>query len=374
MRYLLVGGGTAGHINPAIAIAQEMRQQEPDAVIRFVGTPNGMEAKLVPQAGFDYVTIPSSGFRRNFKPKSIIHNLQTLGHLALANPRANKIMKDFRPDVVIGTGGYVTGAVVLAGVRYGAKTVIHEQNAYPGVTNKLLAKKVDKVLLAVEEAKPRMECQADFAVVGNPIRESVITKTRQEARQELGITDDRLVVLSFGGSLGARIINRMAADLMDHNRKGLYRHIHGYGQQGRDLFPQFLQERKVDLSQMNWIRATEYITDMDACLAAADLVICRSGAITLSELQAAGKASILVPSPYVAENHQYHNAMVLVNHGAAKIVEEAKYNREDFLRMIRDLVTHPEEIQKLSANAAKLAVLDSAQRCYREIHRLLQGE
>ena len=168
MRYLLVGGGTAGHINPAIAIAQEIRQQEPDAVIRFVGTPNGMEAKLVPQAGFDYVTIPSSGFRRNFKPKSIIHNLQTLGHLALANPRANKIMKDFRPDVVIGTGGYVTGAVVLAGVRYGAKTVIHEQNAYPGVTNKLLAKKVDKVLLAVEEAKPRMECQADFAVVGNP--------------------------------------------------------------------------------------------------------------------------------------------------------------------------------------------------------------
>ncbi len=237
MRYLLVGGGTAGHINPAIAIAQAIQQHEPDAVIRFVGTPSGMEARLVPQAGFDYVTIPSSGFRRNFKLKSIVHNLQTLGHLALANPRANKIMRDFRPDVVIGTGGYVTGAVVLAGVRYGAKTVIHEQNAYPGVTNKLLAKKVNKVLLAVEEAKPRMECRADFAVVGNPIRESVITKTRQEARQELGITDDRLVVLSFGGSLGARIINRMAADLMDHNRKGLYRHIHGYGQQGRALPP-----------------------------------------------------------------------------------------------------------------------------------------
>ncbi len=237
MRYLLVGGGTAGHINPAIAIAQAIQQHEPDAVIRFVGTPSGMEARLVPQAGFDYVTIPSSGFRRNFKLKSIVHNLQTLGHLALANPRANKIMRDFRPDVVIGTGGYVTGAVVLAGVRYGAKTVIHEQNAYPGVTNKLLAKKVNKVLLAVEEAKPRMECRADFAVVGNPIRESVITKTRQEARQELGITDDRLVVLSFGGSLGARIINRMAADLMDHNRKGLYRHIHGYGQQGRESSP-----------------------------------------------------------------------------------------------------------------------------------------
>ncbi len=363
MRVLLAGGGTAGHINPAIAIAQYIKNKQPDSVILFAGTPKGMEARLVKNAGFDFAPIKVSGFRRSLSVANIGHNINTLYRMFTSSFTARKIVKDFNPDIVIGTGGYVSGPIVMAGVKAKIKTAIHEQNAFPGVTNKLLAKKVDKVLLAVEEAKALFDENADCVVVGNPVRQSVIEKTKAEARKQLNL-DERMCILSFGGSLGAKIINRMAADLIKWNKDEKINHIHGYGRQGKQIFPDFLKERGLDINSNKSVSAREYIDDMDTCLAAADLVICRAGAITLSELEATGKASILVPSPYVAENHQYHNAMVLVNHGAALIIEEAKYDEDEFISIIEDLYSNPDKLHELSKNASKLGILDTTQRIY----------
>ncbi len=374
MRVLLAGGGTAGHINPAIAIAQYIKSEEPDAEILFAGTPNGMEAGLVKKAGFAFTPIQISGFKRSFSPGAIVHNLNTLCHLVTSDFTARRIVREFRPDIVIGTGGYVSGPIVLAASKLGVKTAIHEQNAFPGVTNKILAKKVDCVFLAVEEAKPLLEVKGDCEVVGNPIRQNIILKTKREARQELGL-DDKMCILSFGGSLGADIINRMGADLIEWNgTQRKVNHIHGYGRLGKELFPRLLRERGITLTSDFSVDAREYIDNMATCLAAADLVICRSGAITLSELEATGKASILVPSPYVAENHQYHNAMVLVNHEAAFLIEEKNYEKTKFLDMVEELWKNPQKLQKFGQNASKLGVLDTTKRIYDKIKILLNEQ
>lgn len=377
MRVLLAGGGTAGHINPAIAIAQYIRSKDERAEILFAGTPQGMEVQLVAKAGFDFVPVQVSGFRRKLSVQNIIHNIKTVYHVVTADFVSKRIIRDFQPDIVIGTGGYVSGPVVLAAVKLGIKTMIHEQNAFPGVTNKLLAKKVDMVMLAVAEAKEHFGPEAHCEVVGNPVRQSVIFRTKEEARKSLGL-DNKVCILSFGGSLGAKVINHAAADLIEWNyQQNKINHIHGYGRLGKEHFPQMIEERGIPFGELLGKKADpnidvrEYIDNMDTCLAAADLVICRSGAITLSELQATGKASILVPSPYVAENHQFHNAMVLVNHGAAMLIEEKDYDKDNFLRMVESVYQDREKLNQLGKNASKLAILDSTERIYRLICGLI---
>lgn len=377
MKVLLAGGGTAGHINPAIAIAQYIRSQDSGAQILFAGTPKGMEAELVTRAGFDFAPVQVTGFRRTFSLKSIKHNIGAVYHMITAEFAAKKIIRRFQPDVVIGTGGYVSGPVVLAASKLGIRTLIHEQNAFPGVTNKLLAKKVDKVLLAVAEAKEHFDPSADCVVVGNPVRQNIIFQTKEEAREKLGL-DDRMCILSFGGSLGAKVINRAAADLIEWNYgQEKIHHIHGYGRLGKEHFPQMIKDRGISFEELERkkkdpnIDIREYIDNMATCLAAADLVICRSGAITLSELEATGKASVLIPSPYVAENHQYHNAMVLVNHGAALLIEEEKYDKTEFLHMVENLYHNKERLAQLGKNASKLAILDTADRIYRIVRKMV---
>ncbi len=367
MKVLLAGGGTGGHINPAIAIAQYIRSQDKKAEILFAGTPKGMEATLVKKAGFDFTPIQVGGFRRSLSFENVLHNLKSAYYLMTSDFAAKKIVKDYQPDLVIGTGGYVSGPIVLAATKAKIKTAIHEQNAFPGVTNKILAKKVDRVFLAVEEAKQYLKTPKKCVVVGNPVRENIIFKTKEKSRQALGL-DNKMCVLSFGGSLGASVINQMAADLMQWNgTQHKINHIHGYGQLGRELFPKLLKERNLTLTSDTGIIVNEYIDNMADCMAAADLVICRSGAMTLSELEATGKASVLVPSPYVAENHQYHNAMVLVNRNAALLIEENNYQKETFIEMIEQLYRYPNKLKELGKNASKLAVLDTTKQIYEEL-------
>lgn len=373
MRILVTGGGTGGHINPAIAVAQYFRAQSSDNAILYVGTPDGMEARLVEKAGFDFAPIRVKGFSRSFAPQDILHNVKSAYLAMAAKSRSRKILREFRPDVVVGTGGYVCGPIVLEAAKMGIRTAIHESNAFPGVTNRLLAKKVDLVFLAVEEAKQRLPEGVPCEVVGNPIRENVIRQSREAARKELGL-DDKMCILSVGGSLGANTINEMAADVMAwHWKDGLVNHIHGYGKNGRTRFPALLQEKGIDLAGSTRIRISEYIDNMDVCMAAADLLICRSGAITISEIEATGKPAILVPSPNVTENHQYHNAMVLVNKGAALILEERDFTPERIVSMVQDLYEHPEKRAELSANAAKLAILDTAKRMGDALTALVNG-
>lgn len=371
MRILMAGGGTAGHINPAIAIADTIRRKHPDAEILFVGTERGMESRLVPMAGFDFTTMPVAGFQRRLTPENIKRNIRAVYYLALSGSRAAKIIKEFKPDLAIGTGGYVSGPILRKAAQMGVPILIHEQNAFPGVTSKMLSKYAECVMLAVEDAKKRMDPNLKFVTTGNPVRAEILEYDKQTARRELGL-DERPLIVSFGGSLGAEMINKSMLDLLERSaRKRNYQHIHGYGQYGKFVVTELLQ-RKVKLKKAKHIDVREYINDMPRVMAAADLVICRAGAMALSEIQALGKAAILIPSPNVAENHQYYNAMAMVDRGAAEIIEEKDLTPELLISKVDSLAGNKVKLAKMSENARKMAILDSRERIYDVVHDVLK--
>lgn len=373
MRVLIACGGTGGHINPGLAIAEIIKSKYPDAEFLFAGTPKGMEAKLVPAAGYRFETIKVAGFQRRISLENIGRNAKAIAYLITSGKRAKQIIEGFKPDIAIGTGGYAAGPVIRKAARMGIPTAIHEQNAYPGVTNKLLAKEVDHVMLTVKEALNFMDSSKfEHTVTGLPVRSGINNSiSREDARKKLGINDD-FTILSFGGSLGAGCINETMTEAVKwHVGEGLaINHIHGYGGMGKDTFPQAMKEAGIPLKN-DRLRITEYINDMDVCLAAADLVICRSGASTLAELEAAGKASILIPSPIVAGNHQYHNAMVLGNAGAAIVVEQKNASSKRIISWIEKLYKDPENVKAMSENAAKLYLTDTNERILAVIDKLI---
>lgn len=369
MRVLLAGGGTAGHINPALAIAGYIKKKRPDTEFLFIGNRGGMEQRLVPQAGFEIKSITISGFKRSFSPKSMIENVKTVKRTFTSSHEAKKIIAEFKPDICIGTGGYVSGPVVRTAAKMGIPCIIHEQNAFPGVTNKMLAKSVKKVMLAVPDAKKYFE-KADIVITGNPVRGEILTADREKSRATLGL-DARPVVLSFGGSLGARKINESVADLVARSGKdGRYQHIHAYGSYG-EWFPQLVKDKGTLIDKCDNLDIRPYIDNMPDCMAAADLVICRAGAITLSEIQAMGKPAILIPSPNVAENHQYHNAMALVNAGAAEIIEESELSGELLIRKVDKMLIDPVNLKKISENSRKMAITDANERIYSVVKKVL---
>lgn len=362
MRIIFAAGGTGGHINPALAAAGEIRERFPDAEILFIGTKDKMEAKLVPAAGFKFKTIEISGFYRQLSLENIKRNLVTLSHLFSSSKEAKKIILDFKPDVVVGFGGYVSGPVVRMAAKLGIHTAIHEQNAYPGITNKALAKEVDKVMLTVEKAKEYLEAKNPPVVTGLPVRGEILRADRGVSRAELGIRDNQKLILSMGGSLGAETINKAMVELIaeNHCNKNLY-FLHATGQFGLWV-PDKLREKGVDPDKEDNVEIREYINDMARCMSAADIVICRAGASSLSEIEALGKASILIPSPNVAENHQYHNAMALTQKDAAVLIEEKNLNAESFGNVFSSLINDEGRIKTLSENAKKLAITDAKER------------
>ena len=378
MRVLFACGGTGGHINPAIAIASTLKAKQPDAKILFAGNPNGMEAKLVPQAGFDFAPIIIKGFQRKLTWFNIKYNISSVFYLTTASMRSKKLIEDFGPDLVVGTGGYVSGPILRKAAQMGIRTVSHESNAFPGVTTKLLSRYVDEILLAVPEAKKYLHEGCQEVVVGNPVRESIVYADRARAREKLGITD-QVCIVSFGGSQGAHRLNQAMADLMAwHTRQGSdfsgrIHHIHATGKYGVEDFPQMLEERGAQFRNNPNVDIREYIHDMDDCLAAADLVICRAGASTLSELEAAGRASILIPSPNVAENNQYHNGMVLVKNDAAVLIEEKDLTGELLCRKVEELVRNPQRLREIGQNAQKLARIDANEKIYEELMKVLRA-
>ncbi len=362
MKVLFATGGTAGHINPALAVASYIRETNPDAEILFIGTADHMEARLVPNAGFDFRTIDISGFKRSFSPKAITHNLKTVTRIIKSTGESKKIIEDFRPDVAVGFGGYVSGPVLQEAVKLGIPTCIHEQNAYPGITNKTLAKQVDKVMLTVEDAKNHLEINGECVVTGLPVRGELLKADKAEARKELGIPDDKLLVLSFGGSLGAAPLNEaMFPILLDSAESGKYCHIHSVGTNGGEYLEKFEAEG-FENGKKGTVEVRQYIDNMDVCMAAADLVIGRAGASSLSEIEAMGKASILIPSPYVAENHQFHNAMALVNRDAGFILEEKDLSGESLSNMIDELLSDTDKLHETEKNAKAMAILNSREK------------
>lgn len=372
MKVLFTGGGTAGHINPALAIAGYLRQKEPDAEILYVGNRGGMEERLVAKAGYPMATITISGFQRHLTPKNLVRNAKTVVRMFTASSEAHHIIKNFAPDVCVGTGGYVSGPVVREAARLGVPCVIHESNAYPGVTTRMLSKSVKAVMLAVPDAKNYFDPSVNCVITGNPVRGEVLSARREESRKALGL-DERPLVLSFGGSLGASALNRAAAYMLAQSaQEGKFQHIHGYGQHDEKFLDE-LKEFGFSQECAPQIRLLEYIDNMPQCLSAADLVIGRAGAMTLTEIEAKAKASILIPSPNVAENHQFHNAMALVRRGAAEIIEEKDLTGPVLWQRVKDLLSDPEHLKSLGHNAEKLEVLDASERIYRTIKAACAG-
>lgn len=359
-KILFATGGTGGHINPALAIAGYIRENYPQAEILFVGTADRMEAQLVPAAGYDFKTIEIQGFSRELNFEGLKHNIKTVNLLFKSEGQAKKIIEDFKPDVVIGFGGYVSGPVLSIAARMGIPTAVHEQNAFPGVTNKNLAKKVDVVMLTAPEAEKLLKPKNPCVVTGLPIRGEIISANKEFARAEMKL-DSRPLILSMGGSLGARAINEAVKYLILHRfeKKDCY-YLHATGKAGASMIDDIGKD--VDLNSNPQIMLREYINDMDRCLAAADLVVCRAGASSLSEIQALGKPSILVPYPYAAENHQYYNAKTMSDRDAAILIEEKDFTGERLLSEVEKLLSKPERLKKMGENARAMAILDASQR------------
>lgn len=361
MRIMFAAGGTGGHINPALSVAQEIRSRYPDAEILFVGTKDKMEATLVPKAGFDFATIDISGFQRSFAPSDIIYNLKTLKKLLFVTGQCKKIIEEFSPDVAVGFGGYVSGPAIRTAHKCGVKTAIHEQNAFPGKTNIALSKYADAVMLTAGEAEKYLKCERSPEVTGLPVREEILTADKKTAREKLGIPEDKTVILSTGGSLGAQAINEVMLEVI----KELYCEdvifVHGYGQNGT-WFPSRLKENGIDVEENDNLIVNEYIYDMATYMAAADLVISRAGASSLAEIQALGKASYLIPYPYASENHQYHNALALVNKNAAMVCEQKNLKASEVIDVINDLRANREKYIAMGKNARCMAKCDAKSR------------
>ncbi len=362
MKILFATGGTAGHINPALAVASYLRDTQKDCKILFIGTADHMESRLVPAAGFDFKTINISGFRRSLSPSACVHNVKTVMRLIKSEGDSKKIIKEFNPDVVVGFGGYVSGPVLQQAVKLGIPSCIHEQNAYPGITNKSLAKSVDRVMLTVEDAKKHLEPKNEPVVTGLPVRGELLCADRAAAREFLKIPDGKMLVLSFGGSLGAKPLNDAMFDiLLRHAEDGSCYHIHSVGTNGGEYLDKFKEAGFVD-GRKGTVEIRQYIDNRDVCMAAADLVIGRAGASSLSEIEAMGKASILIPSPYVAENHQYHNAMALVNRNAARLIEEKDLTSEKLQSVMDELLSDKEKLFEIEKNAKNMSIADARRR------------
>ncbi len=359
-KIIFAAGGTGGHINPALAVAGEVRRRYPDAKILFIGTAEKMEARLVPAAGYDFKTIQISGFNRVLNLNGIKQNIKTLSHLLKSSSQAKKIIREFAPDAVIGFGGYVSGPVVRAAAKLGIPTAIHEQNAFPGVTNKTLAKMVDAVMLTAEQAAQYMQPKNPVIVTGLPVRGELLEADRDISRAELGL-DEKPLILSMGGSLGAKAINEAMLEVISNRwQANNCTFMHATGKDCKD-FPERLAERSVDVNAKNII-VRDYINDMHRCLAAADLVICRAGASSLSEFQALGKPSILIPYPFATENHQFHNAKALADKGAAIVIEEKDLTSAKLMQQIDTLLESPGKLDAMGRAAKSMAVTDAQAR------------
>lgn len=359
MRVMFVAGGTGGHINPAVAVASEIKRLDPSSEILFVGTEGRMETQIVPKSGFEIKTVKMNGFSRQMNLKGIVENIKTVCLTLRASSVAKKIIEEFKPDVVVGFGGYVTGPVLNTAVKMGIKTAIHEQNAFPGVANKALAKKVDKVMLTSADAQKHMTCKNPPVVTGLPVRREIIKADRDFARATLGLNDNDMLVLSMGGSLGADAINNAVVEMLGvlKDEKNIC-FLHSTGKFGLWVADK-LKEMNIPFGKGTNIEIRPYIDNMDICLSACDLVISRAGASSISEIQALKKPSILIPSPNVAENHQFHNAMALAKDDGAVLIEEKDLDGGYLAQRILELKNDESKLLEISRNAGKDAKLNA---------------
>lgn len=371
MNVIFTCGGTAGHINPAIAVANILKERHPDAGILFIGASGHMEEKLVPQAGYELVCLPGSGLSRSISFTGLKKNVKAVKNVVSAISQCKKYIRDFGADVVVGTGGYASFPALHAASKLGIPTIVHEANAVPGVTTKMAAKTATRVLVAFEESAQYYKKPEKVEVVGMPVRKEFVLTRREDARRALGL-DNRPLVVSAFGSLGARAMNYAMADFMKlESDAGMpFQHIHATGSYGWKWMPEHLQKLGVDADSCSGLDLREYIYNMPTVMAAADVIISRAGASTLNEIGASGTPCILIPSPNVTNDHQTKNAKVLAQRGGAVLIPEGEDMGRKLYDAVTELLADEGRRNQMSAALRQSVITDSAQRICAMIEQL----
>lgn len=370
MKVIISAAGTGGHINPGIAIANKIREKEPDSEIIFIGTNRGLENDLVPRAGYELKTIEAYGLKKEFSFTNLKHIIQTIR----SSKEVKKILDEFKPDLVLGTGGYICGPVISSAISRHIPTVLHESNAYPGKAVKLFAKEVDLVLAGFEEAKTRLIDSKKVVVTGTPtkIRKLDIDYSRKkEILREIGVKSDLPIVLVFGGSQGAQAINEAVQDMIIKGLNKDYQIIWAAGQKQYELIKEKFDRENMYVNSLTNVRILPYIYNMEEMLNITDLAVCRSGAMTITEIAITGKPAIFVPLPSKAANRQEDNARVLEKIGAAKIILNKDLTGENLAEEINDIIFKKAELDEMGRLASTIAPKNVEEKIYNEIKQII---
>ena len=365
MKEIIAAAGTGGHINPGIAIANEIKNHYPSADITFIGTPRGLENDLVPRAGYKLKTIEAYGIKRQISLSNLKNAYKTLKSYKLAK----KIIKDIKPNIIVGTGGYICGPVFSGAFKYGIPTVIHESNAFPGIAVKLLSKKTNTVLVGFEDTKKRLPKAKNVVVTGTPTKVRKINLTQKqkgEIKKQFKIENEFPIVTIFGGSQGAESINRCIIEIINKKLNKEYQIIWAVGQKN-------YEEVRNSIKTPYNVCIVPYIYNMEEVLNLSDLVVSRSGAMTITEVAKCGKPAIFIPYPFATENHQEYNAKVLANAGSAKIILDKELNSNKLNNTINEILENKEKLKQMGENAEKVSIKNVEDRIYNEIEKLIKG-
>ena len=366
MRAVIAAAGTGGHINPGIAIANKIVEKEPDSEIIFIGTNRGLEKDLVPRAGYQLLPINAYGIKRSFS----MQNLKNLYATYKSIGEAKRILEQFKPDIVIGTGGYICIPAALAAKKLNIPIILHESNAYPGVAVRMLKNKVNKILVGFGDARERLNNQKNVIITGNPIKIKKLdlsVEQKNKIKQGLNLSLDKPVVLAFGGSQGAQSINRSLTEIIVNKKNKDYQLVWATGQEQYDVIKQELKKLNINIEDIENVKLIPYIYNMEEVMNACDLVVSRSGAMTITEVATVGKPAIFVPYPFATENHQEYNARVLQGVGAAEIILDSELNSEILNNTIENIVSNKSKLEQMGKNTQRVVNENVEEKIYTQI-------
>lgn len=370
MRVIISAAGTGGHINPGIAIANKIREKDKKSEIIFIGTNRGLENDLVPRAGYKLKTIEAYGLKKEFSIQNFKHIISTIK----SRKDVEKIFDEFKPDLVLGTGGYICGPVFNVAVKRKIPTILHESNAYPGRAVKMFSKKVDEILVGFEDTKARLEGCKKVVVTGTPTKIqklNISNEKKKKILEELGIKNDLPIVLVFGGSQGAQRINEAVTELIKNHKNEKYQIIWATGTKQFDIVKEEFEKDNININNIKNVNALPYIYNMEELINIADLLVCRSGAMTITEISIVGKPAVFIPLPSMSANRQEDNALVLKKIGAAKIILNKDVNGNNLSEEIDSIIEDKQELEEMGKVAKSIAPTNVEEKIYNEIKQLL---
>ena len=373
MRVIVAAAGTAGHINPGLAIANEIKKQEKDSQIIFIGTPRGLENDLVPRAGYELKTVEAYGLSKQIS----ITNLKKMYSTLQATKKVRKIIKEFKPDIIVGAGGYICGPVVWAAQKEKIPVVLHESNAFPGKAVKMLANNAEEVLISFEEARTRIPKAKKIVFTGTPVKIQKNEYTKEERKKILDkekIKSDKPIILIFGGSQGAQKINEAIIGILENKLNKNYQIMWATGPKQFDIIKEELSQKDININNIENARIVPYIYNMEEIMNVSDVIVARSGAMTITEISNLGKPSILVPLPNVSQDHQLYNAKVLENVGAAKIILNNELDKDNLNEEIEKIITNENLKKEMGEKAYTKSVKDVQENIYKEIKKIVKGD